>query len=48
MLAFPLADKSKAQIALLGSLTDVIVHVRYTAVDGGATFANEVVQTLKS
>jgi Tc toxin complex TcA C-terminal TcB-binding domain/Neuraminidase-like domain len=42
-LAFP-RYKSDSQQALLNALTDVIVHVRYTALDGGATFAALVEQ----
>lgn len=40
-LSFPNHD-SPAQQALLDTLNDVIVHVRYLAVDGGQAFAQEV------
>ncbi|WDG77606.1 neuraminidase-like domain-containing protein [Pseudomonas chlororaphis] len=46
-LAFPRHDKSDTQKALLEALTDVIVHVRYSALDGGASFAADVEETLK-
>ncbi|KWB79374.1 hypothetical protein WL42_12470 [Burkholderia ubonensis] len=45
-LAFPRHDKSDSQKALLDALTDVIVHVRYLALDGGASFAQQVEATL--
>ncbi|KWB72614.1 hypothetical protein WL40_10790 [Burkholderia ubonensis] len=45
-LAFPRHDKSDTQKALLDALTDVIVHVRYLALDGGASFAQQVEATL--
>ncbi|MBZ5788756.1 insecticidal toxin complex protein TccB [Burkholderia contaminans] len=41
-LAFPRHATSEAQIALLAALTDIIIHVRYTALDGGKTFADTV------
>lgn len=40
-LHFP-RHTSPEQAALLASLTDIIVHVRYLAVDGGIPFHNEV------
>jgi len=40
-LKFPRHDKSP-QEEMLKSLNDVIIHVRYSAVDGGPTFAGEV------
>lgn len=45
-LTFPRHDKSDTQKALLDALTDVIVHVRYTALDGGPSFAQAVEATL--
>lgn len=46
-LAFP-RYKSATQAALLAALTDVILHVRYTARDGGEAFAQAVESTLQS
>lgn len=40
-LHFP-RHTSPEQAAMLASLTDIIVHVRYLAVDGGIPFHNEV------
>ncbi|WP_156437542.1 MULTISPECIES: neuraminidase-like domain-containing protein [Burkholderia] len=48
ILSFPRHDKSATQKAMLDALTDVIVHVRYTAVDGGESFAKEVEGLLKA
>jgi hypothetical protein len=47
-LAFPRSQTSPTQKAVLDALTDVIVHVRYTALDGGETFAQAVESTLSS
>jgi hypothetical protein len=47
-LKFPRYSKSNGQIAALAALTDVIVHVRYTALDGGESFTQAVEGTLKS
>ncbi|NTX25629.1 hypothetical protein HT746_00420 [Burkholderia pyrrocinia] len=47
-LAFPRHDKSDTQKALLEALNDVIVHVRYTAVDGGQSFASDVEKALST
>ncbi len=38
VLSFPRYEASDSQKAMLAALTDVIVHVRYTALDGGAAF----------
>ena len=49
-LAFPNASSANPddeQQALLKSLNDVIIQVHYTALYGGATFAQDVVNTLK-
>ncbi|WP_341521176.1 neuraminidase-like domain-containing protein [Pseudomonas sp. G.S.17] len=40
-LSFP-RHASGRQMAILDSLTDIILHVRYFAVDGGKVFASEV------
>jgi len=40
-LSFP-RHASERQRAILDSLTDIILHVRYLAVDGGKVFASEV------
>jgi hypothetical protein len=40
-LGFP-RQKSERQIAILDSLTDIILHVRYLAVDGGKVFTEQV------
>ncbi|MDB6049546.1 MAG: hypothetical protein JWR17_2292 [Pseudomonas sp.] len=40
-LSFP-NHESDEQQAMLGSLTDVILHVRYLAVDGGKVFSDQV------
>ena len=40
-LSFP-RHTSKEQAAMIASLTDIIVHVRYLAVDGGKTFQQSV------
>jgi hypothetical protein len=40
-LTFPRADKAP-QKQILDTLNDVIIHVRYTAVDGGPTFTEHV------
>ncbi|WP_415868059.1 hypothetical protein [Burkholderia ubonensis] len=44
--AFRRHDKSGTQKALLDALTDVIVHVRYTPMDGGVSCAQQVAGTL--
>ena len=46
VLSFPRYNKSTTQMAFLKTLTDVIVHVRYTAIDGGSDFAAQVDKTL--
>ncbi|MGN6082214.1 neuraminidase-like domain-containing protein [Trinickia sp.] len=46
VLSFPRYNKSMTQMAFLKTLTDVIVHVRYTAIDGGSDFAAQVDKTL--
>jgi len=40
-LSFP-NHESNEQQAMLGTLTDIILHVRYLAVDGGKVFSDEV------
>lgn len=40
-LSFP-RHESQRQSAILDSLTDIILHVRYLAVDGGKVFASQV------
>lgn len=41
LLSFPRHQSSK-QLALINSMTDIILHVRYLAVDGGKSFAADV------
>ena len=47
MLEFP-RPESAPQAALLDSLTDIILHVRYTARYGGQAFRQEVIDLLAS
>lgn len=47
LLSFP-RHESERQKALLGSLTDIILHVRYLAVDGGKLFNAEVEKLVKA
>jgi hypothetical protein len=42
-LAFPNLKNSQKQQAILASLSDIIIQVHYTALDGGATFAQNVI-----
>ncbi|MCV4264265.1 Tc toxin subunit A-related protein [Pseudomonas capsici] len=46
-LSFP-RHESERQKAILGSLTDIILHVRYLAVDGGKVFNAEVEKLVKT
>ncbi|KVE28725.1 hypothetical protein WS67_08410 [Burkholderia singularis] len=47
-LSFPRFDKSDTQKALLKALTDVIVHIRYTALVGDSKFTRDVEGTLSA
>ncbi|RMR60620.1 Tc toxin subunit A-related protein [Pseudomonas cichorii] len=47
ILSFP-RHESERQKAILGSLTDIILHVRYLAVDGGKVFNAEVEKLVKT
>lgn len=47
ILTFPLHDSDEQQ-AMLANLTDVIIHLRYTAKDGGLTFRQEVISQLNA
>jgi hypothetical protein len=46
-LSFP-RHESERQKAILGSLTDIILHVRYLAVDGGKVLSAEVEKLVKA
>ncbi|RMQ46672.1 hypothetical protein ALQ04_02104 [Pseudomonas cichorii] len=46
-LSFP-RHESERQKAILGSLSDIILHVRYLAVDGGKVFNAEVEKLVKT
>ncbi|MDO7899739.1 neuraminidase-like domain-containing protein [Pseudomonas citrulli] len=45
-LAFPRFQESDKQKRLIESLTDIIVHVEYTALDGGNGFAEKIEELL--
>ncbi|MBX8555790.1 hypothetical protein K5D43_14975 [Pseudomonas cichorii] len=47
LLSFP-RHESERQKAILGSLTDIILHVKYLAVDGGKVFNAEVETLVKA
>ncbi|TNH44190.1 neuraminidase-like domain-containing protein [Photorhabdus luminescens] len=46
-LTFPSATTDSIQRDILDNLTDIILHVRYTAKDGGEAFAGQVRELLK-
>ncbi|PQQ39616.1 hypothetical protein C6H68_00065 [Photorhabdus luminescens] len=46
-LTFPSATTDSIQRDILDNLSDIILHVRYTAKDGGEAFAGQVRELLK-